>query len=342
MTMPYDDPPTTPSPQLRVDGQPLHVIVGWLQRALAAGSTSITLDVPDPDSEPQRRPGERRSDGAPQRSWRAWLDLAEGLACRCATPQPLGHGRVRLRFEPLGPEADWHRAGASVNSAGDADPERYAAPDGFAAVHKLEDPGFYLPLLDALERVRPPDGGRVLALGCHRGDELAALAWLADPPLQLELIGVDRSAGALRAARQRLPGARFVQADLAQSEAPPAELGRFHLIIAIDLLQSPSIDDKALLRRLVQRHLHDSAALLLGLPNSRFRGGEVTWGARTRNYRSPDLSLLVRDLAAYRRYLQQHGFVTHIGGRYDLLLSAWRRTSATTPPAPPCPAPAAH
>ena len=89
------------------------------------------------------------------------------------------------------------------------------------------------------------------------------------------------------------------------------------------MLQSPAVDDRALLRRLVQAHLTPVGSLLLGLPNGRFRGREPVWGARTRNFREPDLSLVVRDLAVYRRYLHQHGFRTHVGGRYDLLLSAW-------------------
>ena len=63
---------------------------------------------------------------------------------------------------------------------------------------------------------------------------------------------------------------------------------------------------------------------MLGFPNSRFRDGEVVYGARVRNLREPDLSLLVKDLSFYRRYLHQHGFRTFLGGKYDLLLTAVR------------------
>jgi len=296
-----------------VDGATVPVgldLVGLIRRLradLAQGAAGIELDVPDPD----------RGDevGAMAGGWRAWFDLAEGLGCRLEAPRSRGGGRAGMRLVPLPPEAAWHAGGAA------ADGERYADPAGFGAVRKLEHPGFLLPLLEALERLRPPDGGRVLVLGCHRGDEIAALGLLEPAPAGLDVVGVDRSAGALAEAAARFPAARFMELDVA--DLPP-DLGRFDLVVAIALLQRPDVDDRALVRRLVQQHLAPAGGLLLGLPNGRFRGAEPVWGARTRNYREPDLSLVVRDLAAYRRYLHQHGFRTHVGGRYDLLLSAWR------------------
>jgi hypothetical protein len=313
-------------PRLDVAGAPLVHVLRWVRSQLASGASLLDLDVADPDAAPGAWPGGARPDAVVHRDWRAWLDLAELLGCRCHTPRPLADGRVRLRLSRLGPEAPWHGGGPA--------PDRYADEAGFAAVRKLEHPGFLVPLLAALERVRPPAGGRVLVLGCHRGDEIEALAWL-EPPLALaQVVGVDHAPALLAQARARHPHARFLECDVADL---PAALGRFHLVIAIGLLQGPAVDGARLLRQLVQRHLEPAAGLLLGVPNSRFRDGAVTWGARTRNYAEPDLSLVVRDLASYRRYLQQHRFVTHIGGRYDLLLSAWRRPGGrrgVTPRAP--------
>ncbi len=299
--------------RLDVGGRPLIEVVRWARAALAAGAPELELEVPDPDSAPGHWLGALREDGAPQRGWRAWLDLAELLRCRFHTPIRLGVDRLSLRLTRLGPEASFH--------GGDRGPERYAGASEFAAMRKLEHPGFLLPLLEALERTRPPDGGSVLVLGCHRGDEIAALGWLDPPPQGLRVIGVDHAAEPLEEARRLHPHARFELVDVNEL---PEQLGSFDLVIAIDVMQGPAVDDKALLRRLVQHHLVPRGRLLLGVPNSRFRGGEVLLGARTRNYREPDLSLVVRDLAAYGRYLHQHGFVTHVGGRYDLLLSAWR------------------
>lgn len=313
---------STAAPRLRVENQPLVELLRWAQARSSDGVAVFELDVADPDDAPGAWPGQRRPDGALQRGWRAWFDLAEGVGYRLGTPLPLGAGRVLVRFVALGAEAPWH---AGAGERGDVD--RYADPDGFGAVHKLEHPGFLVPLLGALELTAPPDGGRVLALGCHRGDELAALSLLEPAPGSLELVGLDASEAVLSEARRRLPEARFVHARLHRDEPDqglPRDLGRFDLVIAVALLQSPDLDGSALLRQLVQHHLHERGALVVGLPNSRFRDGEVVWGARTRNYRAVDLSLVVRDLAAYRRYLAQHGFTTHVGGRYDLLLSAWR------------------
>jgi len=295
--------------------------------ALAEGTSAIELEVPDPDGDDA---------GPVAGGWRGWFDLAELLGCRLEAPRALAGGRAGLRLVPLAAEAAWHaavRADAEVRAdaaagggaRGAVATERYADPTGFAAVRKLDHPGFLLPLLEALERVRPPDGGRVLVLGCHRGDEVEALGLLEPPPEGLRLVGVDHGEAPLAEAARRFPAARFLRRDLGDL---PSDLGRFELIVAVAVLQSPSIDDRALLRRLVQDHLVPRGALLLGLPNGRFRGRDPVWGARTRNYSEPDLSLVVKDLAVYRRYLHQHGFRTHVGGRYDLLLTAWRSEGA--------------
>lgn len=304
-----------------VGDRPLVEVLRWARASLAIGSASATaagavaleLVVPDPDAGPGLWPGEARADGAPQRGWRAWVDLAAGLGCVLGTPRPEAGGGARVALRRLGHEARWH--------GGPSGRDRYTEATGFDAVRKLEDPGFLLPLLEALARVRPRDGGRVLVLGCHRGDEIAALGALEPPPSRLDVVGVDHAAGPLAVARARFPRARFVESDVA---ALPGDLGRFDLVVAVAVLQARGIDDRALVRRLVQHHVSPAGALLLGMPACRFREHEVVWGPRTRNFREVDLSLVVQDLAVYRRYLHQHGFRTHVGGRYDLLLTAWR------------------
>jgi SAM-dependent methyltransferase len=292
---------------------PLLELARALRAALAAGAGAVELEVPAPEG----------GGGPVAGGWRGWCDLAEGVGCRLEAPTPLPDGYVRLRLRLLAPESAWHD-GRGVDPA-----LRYADPGGFGAVRKLDHPGFALPLVEALGRVRPPAGGRVLVLGCHRGDEIAALAALDDPPQDLDVVGLDHAPGPLVEARARFPAARFVEADVGRI---PDALGRFDLVVAVDVLQGPRVDDRAVLRDLVQRRLTPGGGLLLGVPNGRFRGDDVVWGARTRNYREPDLSLVVHDLAAYRRYLHQHGFRTHVGGRYDLLLTAWRGAAGHAPP----------
>ena len=295
----------------RFDAEPLGEVVEHLRAALASGATEVRIAVPDPDLGRGLFSGER-VEGRVHRPLRAWCDLAEGLSCRLRTPRALDATHVELCFEPLGAEASWHGA----RREGDAR-DRYGAESDFARVQKYEDPGFLLPWLEALGRIPLAPGARVLDLGVNRGDELALL------PPGLSFVGIDHSPSALALARARFPEPRhrFLEADL---NALPADLGRFSLAISIATLQSPGVDDRALLRRLVQEHLEPGAALLLGFPNSRHRDGELVYGARVKNLREPDLSLLVSDLAFYRRYLHQHGFRTYLTGKYELLLTAVR------------------
>ncbi|MBZ4422275.1 bifunctional 2-polyprenyl-6-hydroxyphenol methylase/3-demethylubiquinol 3-O-methyltransferase UbiG [Myxococcus sp. RHSTA-1-4] len=314
--------PTDSSPRpRRFHDEPLIDILRHLREELRAGGARI--EVPDPDLGRGCYPGERAGPGGGlvHRPLRSWCDLAEGLSCRLLTPRTVDATHVALTFERLGAEAPWHAGGEKTEEAHPPQ-ERYGTGSAFARVRKLEDAGFLLPWLEALGRLKLPPGARVLDLGVNRGDELAAFAWLEGAP-DVTFVGVDHGASALAEARARFPDARhrFVLADL---NALPADLGRFHLVVSVGTLQSPGVDDHALLRKLVQEHLEPQAAFVLGFPNSRFRDGEVVYGARVRNLREPDLSLLVKDLSFYRRYLHQHGFRTWLGGKYDLLLTAVR------------------
>lgn len=275
-----------------------------LRAALSATPDGVHFATPDPDGwEP----------GVMAGGWRGWCDLADLLGAELRTPERLADGWLQLGLRALGPEAAWLHAPSGR--------ERYADAQGFGALQKLEHPGLALPLLEALTRVRPPDGGRVLLLGCGQGQELGALLALAPTPMQLQVVGVDHAPAPLAQAAARYPQASWRLLDVAQL---PQELGRFDLVVAIALLQSPRIDAGGLLRRLLQQHLTPAGGLLLGWPNGRYRDGVPVWGARTRNRSEADLSLVIKDLAGHRRYLHQHGFRTHITGRYELLLSAWR------------------
>ncbi|QSQ16984.1 class I SAM-dependent methyltransferase [Myxococcus landrumensis] len=310
----------------RFRDEPLIDILRHL-KAVLAGAERVCIEVPDPDLGRGRYSGEQvgPEGGLVHRPLRSWCDLAEGVSCRLLTPRAVDATHVSLTFEALGLEASWHAGGASTSEDAPVE-ERYGADSAFARVRKLEDAGFLLPWLEALGRVSLPEGARVLDLGVNRGDELAAFAWLDGAP-DVTFVGVDHSVSALAEARARFPDARhrFIAADL---NALPEGLGRFHLVVSVGTLQSPGVDDHALLRKLVQEHLEPQATLVLGFPNSRFRDGEVVYGARVRNLREPDLSLLVKDLSFYRRYLHQHGFRTFLGGKYDLLLTAVRGGAA--------------
>jgi len=312
--------PSTSDPAL-VHDRPLLEIVAHVKDRLAAGAGIVRLEVLDPDHARGRHAGERVTIAGVEhihRPLRVWVDLAERLGLRLLTPRPTTPPRLELRLERLDPAADWHTAAAP-------DPrEKYGARSSFARISKLEDPDFVLDFADAIERANPGPDARVLELGVNRGD---ALALLLDrvPGLETrgDLVGVDHSNSALDLARARFPGARFIAADLADLDALAAlELGRFDLVMAIDTLQCSGLDDRALLRHIVQRCLAPRGAVLLGVANCRYLDGEVVHGARMKNFRQPELGTVVKDVAFYRRYLQQHARKVHVTGRHELLITA--------------------
>lgn len=311
--------PPDPAPTV-FRAEPLTAIVAHVQRRLAEGDAVVRLEVLDPDHGRGRFAGEPvviGDDEYRHRPLRVWLDLAGRLGLRLLTPRPAAPPRIELRFERLDGAADWHR------EAIDDPTEKYGAASSFARISKLEDPDLLLDLADAFARIGLAADARVLELGVGRGDALALLAAHV-PGLEGRgtLVGVDHSRSALALARARFPGAnaRFIEADLGDLGA--LELGEFDLVIALDTLQSSGLDDRALLRHLVQRCLAPRGAVLLGLPNCRYLDGEVVFGARMRNYSQPELGLLVRDIAFYRKYLQQHRRTVHVTGKYELLITA--------------------
>lgn len=316
------------TPTFDASTMPVEAIAERLRRHLDQEGR-VELLIPDPDDGEGLWPGEPRPDGAPRRDWRAWLDLAEAVGARMRTPRPVGGPgprRLRLPYVRLSGEAELHADGGRPDG-------RYGPREAFARIRKTEHPGFLLPLLDAVAFAAPTSPRRVLVVGCHRGDEIDALTRLRPPVPPACVTGLDREPGALEEARRRFPAARFVQADLrdpaALTDLASDTADRFDLIVAIDVLQSPDLEGAAVLRTLVRRLAAPTGGLVIGLPCSRFRGGEVVWGARTRNFAEVDLSLVVRDLAGHRRYLHQQGYRSRIGGRYDLLLTA-RRDAAPT------------
>lgn len=301
-------------------GEPLLEILAFVQARLAAGAGAVAFWVIDPDLGRGRHAGEAVEHGGERflhRSWRVWAELAERLQLRLLTPRQ-GGALVRIALEPLGPIERW-AAGAPDAPAS----ERYGPGSPWARISKLEEPGFVLDFAEALARAAPAPGARVLDLGVNTGDELALL-WHLAPALRdtATFVGIDHSAAALAVARARFPGpgVQLILGDL--NRLAELALGRFDLVISLSTLQSAGIDDREVLRRVVQDHLAPAGAVILGLPNSRYAGGELEYGARMRNFRQPELGLLVKDVAFYRKYLQQHHRQVFVTGKHYLLVTA--------------------
>ena len=299
-------------------GATLLEIVAHLERALAADADEAWLVALDPDATPGCYPGEPITGGR-HRPLRTWVELADRLALRLRGPRPAGPGRLAIGFA--------RRAAAPAPAVVDDDPrERYGAASAFARLDKREEPGFVLDLAEALDRARLPPRPRVLELGVNTGDAIALLLAL-HPGLAPQVVGVDHSASALAVAR-----ARFADRDVALHAAdladlPTLPLGRFDLVLAIGVLQSPGVDDRALLRHVVQERLTPTGAVILGVPNCRYRDGELAHGARMRNFRQPELGLVIKDVAFYRKYLQQHDREVFVTGHHDLFVTGVARAS---------------
>jgi trans-aconitate methyltransferase len=323
-------------------------ILVHLEAELARGASFIELDVVDPDRGRGLYAGEAVAADAPDdihRPLRVWLDLAERLGLRLCMPRLVDDrpGCIRLRFEPLD-------RGATIRGS-DAGTEKYGTRSDFARIRKHEDPGFVVDMRDALERVTASiadavapervtasvtDGAapvpstsqralRVLYLGCNTGDEIALVRALWPRLRASHHVGVDHSASAIAAARARFAAeaslVTFKEADVAAS-ATLAALGRFDLVISIGTLQSGALDDRELLRRIVQECLAPRGAIIVGVPNCRYVDGELEYGARMKNFHQPELGLLVKDIAFYRKYLQQHHKQVFVTGKYYVLVTA--------------------
>lgn len=298
---------------------PLPQIVGYLRDELAAGSAEVAIVVADPDLGNNHWAGEHPVAGDParHRSFRVWVDLADRLRLRLMTPQPAGTGRILLRFQPLSPQTGW--ATPDGRDGHDDPREKYGTASGYARIDKREDPGFVLDLADALQRARLPARARVLDLGVNSGNALALVQQLC-PTTEFEFVGIDHSASAIAAARERFPHAHFIVADLAA--LPDLPLDPFDLVLSVGVLQSPGVDDRAVLRHVVQRRLRPHGAVVIGVPNCSYIDGEVVYGAKMKNFSQPDLSLLVKNVAFYRRYLQQHRKRVFVTGKHYVLVTA--------------------
>ena len=291
-------------PVLSFTLEPLSTIIPAVRVALADGG-EVTLNVPDPDMGVGLYAGELGAAGR-HRAWRVWVNLADALGAHLLTPEKTGPGRVsfglRLYASTPAPDADG-----------------YGADGEWSRVDKLEDPRLLLTLVEALRRIDPPGGGRVLALGVNTGRELDALA-LAFPDRPFDVVGVDTNASALATARGRHPDFAFLQLDV--TRLPHLELGQFDLILALSLLQSPGVRGDVLLSALRRHHLTDTGGLVLGFPNARYRDGALSYGARMKNFAQPDLSLLCADVTDTRRDLQKRGFQVFVTGKYEVLVTA--------------------
>jgi SAM-dependent methyltransferase len=258
------------------------------------------------------------------RALRSWLDLAADLHCRILMPVSASDESVILRFQKLDTHS-FHQENPQKRS------EKYGVDSHFSSINKNEEPAFLSAYLHALDIADIAAKKRVLNLGVNRGDEFTLIRELLGEAAfgAIEFVGIDHSKSAIKEAKSRLntPNMHFYSHDI--NTLDELNLGRFDLIITVGTLQSPGINYKPFLMDLVQNHLSDDGAVILGFPNSRWIDGEMVYGAKMRNFRESDLSLLLGDIDYAKRYLQQKKFTVRISGKEYLFLTATAKRPAS-------------
>jgi hypothetical protein len=247
-----------------------------------------------------------------------WVNLAELHQAKMLTPKLLNEHQIELTFKKLNTKASFH------NNAVIEKEEKYGASSTFFNINKNEEPTFLLAYKKALEAVKIEKRKTLLNLGINRADEFELIEKLVEPELfkQMELIGVDHSKTALEVAKKRFPTKTFYQTDI--NLIGTLSLPKCDLIVSIGTLQSPSINYKPFLMSLVQEHLTNNGALILGFPNSRWIDGELIYGAKAPNYPYSEMSLLYNDVIFAKKYLQQKKFRVTLTGREYIFLTATR------------------
>jgi len=99
-------------------------------------------------------------------------------------------------------------------------------------------------LAELLNRLPAQGGSRVLDLGCGAGIPVASALAAADHAV----IGIDGSAGQIGLARDNVPAAEFIQADMTEIDFP---VGSFDAVAAFySITHVPRHEHNALLRRI--------------------------------------------------------------------------------------------
>ncbi|MCB4748376.1 MAG: class I SAM-dependent methyltransferase [Sulfurovum sp.] len=253
------------------------------------------------------------------RSLRAWFELAELLECRMLVPQRVDAFHLQITFERLKED--------SFHVVEEDQEEKYGSNSLFSSIHKMEEPTFYYYYVEALKHIKIAERTRILDLGINRGDEFSVIRDMVTPEQyqSMEFLGIDHSKSALQEARISFPekNVSFHLCDI--DRLNEYQLEHFDLLISIGTLQSSGIRFKPLLMYLVQHCLNkDNAALILGFPNSRWRDGEMIYGAKATHYNFNEMGVVLEDILFAKRYLQQKKYRVMITGKQYLFLSAVR------------------
>jgi len=255
------------------------------------------------------------ADLPPDTPMSALVDLASSLQCRLLIPRAVDDHTLRASFEKLDPRRTFH-------GRGESGPEKYGTSSTYADIRRLDDPGCFTGLWEALSIVPPREGDRILNLGVNTGDEFEIVErFCKERTKKISFVGIDICESALAVARSRFPDERhrFHVHDINRLE--DLTLGRFNLLISVATLHSPGVDSKRVFMWAMQHLLAPGAGIIIGFPNCRFMDGEPVYGARTKNRSEQDMSLVIKDIHFVKKYLQQHGYRVVVNGKNYLFVT---------------------
>ena len=177
--------------------------------------------------------------------------------------------------------------------------------------------------LKALQNVDINKRTRILNLGVNSGDEFDIILEYASNFKNLELVGIDYCASAVKEAKEKFHEYSNIDIFLHDiNELNSLNFEKFDLIISIGTLQSSNLEFNKLLMSIVQNQLKREGAMILGFPNCRWIDGEMIYGARVKNYAFSEMGLLFKDVIFAKKYLQQKKFRVTITGKDYIFLTA--------------------
>ena len=191
----------------------------------------------------------------------------------------------------------------------------------YSRINKLEEPYIFNDLIMAFSHLQTPLNSKILAMGCNQGDELFAF-WEQLNITQkdsCQLIGLDHSLSAIEQARSKYPQFSFYVEDV--SCLDPMTFGELDVLVALNILHSPSLNGHRLFKTWVKSLLKKKSSVIVGLPNCRYHGCELRFGAVTKHHgKGQDRSLMLSDTQFYMRYLRQQGYNVVVMGHYTTLI----------------------
>lgn len=274
------------------------------------------IKILNPDLSPHSHAGEKINENQVElgihRPWKVWLEWIESLMMRMGTPQLIDRTVVMIPCFSLNKRKSWHFE--------ESQREKYGDETQYSKIDKREDPFWLRDYHEALDYCKLDRGKKIVSLGCGRGDELSVIYdWFPEIASHMNLSGLDYSETALEKGRELIPEVDFRNWDLAKAYEGPKDID---LLISIATLQCSGFEGKSVFRSWFQNGLKAKGCVILGFPCCRYVDGQVISGPKVRNYRNPEWSLVLKDLAYYSRYLNSHKKRVMVTGRNTLFLTA--------------------